>query len=784
MSSETLRYLKYDYQALKESFQQRVRERWPGRWNDFLANSLGNVFLDLVAWGLATLAFLINRVAGEQYIPTMTLRESAIRIGALTGYKLRNPKPATVLCEAVLATPQTSSISIKKGTLVRASNGMPFEVAADYTIAANETSPKQLIAVISPNFSGLNVLNTFLKATQNSTILESQNNGLDLGAYIAQGQTLYPLGSTDGYRIVSVEATGDSLDGARTRLILDRAWTGASGFIEAEVYEQRILLVHGQTVEENYVAPVNTENYTIRLNQTPVIDNTVQVQVNNEFWQAIDSIGLADADHKVFEIKTYVSGFTGIIFGDGFHGARVPSDATVKVTYRIGGGTEGNIELNKINTTITGINDSLENPVPVLLTNKTSVGIGGQDAETVDEARINIPVHARTNNRAVTLEDYSILASRFSHPVFGNVAYARAAISNTHSFLEGNQVRVYAWTSGPTGGLTNLSPALKMALQEYLQAHAIITDYVTILDGTYRPIPVSLRFSVDSGYSILEVNQAMRTTLTSFVNALRPGDSVIYSDLFERLKSVPGVRSLLFATPITNLHPSTSLELFTPPDDNFIYALERRASGNPVVESDGVSASPYTVQLPVFPIQPWSVRLFFGSTELSVLPFFYPDANNQIQVQQARIIGNYLSTAPERPSVLNLLTGQMKLWIRGAPGDLTMKLNTFNGYKSERTTQLHLGYLGDTSQNKRREIRAALQTWSQGLSVGQTIYLKNVSGIPVSQVNITDMLSSFPGVEQVTQVSLVSPGSTLQYLTLADYEVLRLDKIIINNYED
>ena len=94
MANETLRYIKYDYQSQKDALLQRVRDRWPGRWNDFLSNSLGIVFIDIVAWGLATLAFLVNRVAGEQYIPTMTLRESAVRIGGLTGYQLRSALPA------------------------------------------------------------------------------------------------------------------------------------------------------------------------------------------------------------------------------------------------------------------------------------------------------------------------------------------------------------------------------------------------------------------------------------------------------------------------------------------------------------------------------------------------------------------------------------------------------------------------------------------------------------------------------------------------------------------
>ena len=62
MASETLRYIQYDFQSQKDALLKRIRDRWPGRWNDFLANSIGIVIVDIVAWGLATYAFLVNRV--------------------------------------------------------------------------------------------------------------------------------------------------------------------------------------------------------------------------------------------------------------------------------------------------------------------------------------------------------------------------------------------------------------------------------------------------------------------------------------------------------------------------------------------------------------------------------------------------------------------------------------------------------------------------------------------------------------------------------------------------
>jgi hypothetical protein len=131
-TESTLRYVQVDFQAHKDALLQRVRARFPRVWNDFLNNSFGVVLVDIVAWSTATVAFLINRAAGENFISTMTLRESAVNIGSLTGYQLRGPTAASVSCEASISQPlATDTVTIPKGTVIRSTGNtsLPFEVA-------------------------------------------------------------------------------------------------------------------------------------------------------------------------------------------------------------------------------------------------------------------------------------------------------------------------------------------------------------------------------------------------------------------------------------------------------------------------------------------------------------------------------------------------------------------------------------------------------------------------------------------------------------------------------
>lgn len=785
MANETLRYIKYDYQAQKDALLQRIRDRWPGRWNDFLANSLGVVVVDIVAWGLATLAFLVNRVAGEQYIPTMTLRESAVRIGGLTGYQLRSALPATVSCEAILATPQTADVTIFEGTLIRTSdnNALSFEVSRDYTIEAGNTSPKELVATFSPMLSGQNVINTFLQVTNGSAAVDEVDTTIDLTQYVEIGQTLYELNGTTGYVIQSIESAPGGVN-SNSRLVLTSEWTGETGTIQAQIYDQRIQLIQGQTVVDRFVAPMQTASYAVKLSRTPVVDNSVQVSVNGEPWEQVSAVGVQSEFTQAFQVKTFVSGDTAVVFGDGTFGALVPSEAAIEVTYRIGGGVVGNVELNSINTTITGLIQSLSNPVSIQITNQTSTGVGGQEAETLDQARVNIPYYARTNDRAVTLSDYQTIAQQYSDPQFGSVAYARAVVRTENALLEGNIVSVYAWTTGPGGGLVPLTAQLKTAVQSYLQTKSVGTDFVQLLDGTSRPVPMSLRFKVLKGFSIANTKTLVVDTIDAYMVALRPGDPVIYSDMVAQLDAVLGVDNLVMATPITNLYPTNSTELFTVPDDTFIYELDKTASGSPVTDDTGVQVSPYTIQLPLFPLQTWSFKLFIGENETSVLPYIYTGTDDRVQVQQARLIGSDLSSDDDYASVVNLLTGQATLWIKGAPGDLTMQLVTAQGYSAERTVNLYIGYSGDTSQTKRREIRAALQAWGQGLFIGGAIYAQRVEGISASVVSVADMVAAIPGVDSVNRVALDTPANTQDRVTASDIELMRLGQIVLNNSVD
>jgi hypothetical protein len=788
-TNDTLRYIKYDYQSQKDALQQRIRARYPKLWNDFLTGAFGTVVLDIVAWGLATLAFLVNRQAGEQFITTMTLRESAVRLGALTGYQLRGPTAGTVYCEATLQSVQGTPVQITQGTLVRTSdvNSIPFEVSNTYMIEAGQLTPHTVIVKLDPALAGANVLATTCAVTNGSTNIDLADSTIDLTQYVQVGQTFQATDSVPTYTIESIEAAPGAV--SNNRIVITPAWTGADSSVTAEIFDKRIQLVQGQSVTDSFTSPTtDTTSYEVKLSTTPVIDGSVAVSVNGEDWTKVSSLMLSAADDQAYSIRTLAIGSVIITFGDGTFGAKLPTDATVEVSYRTGGGVNGNIDLNTVATSITGIIPSTFSPVTILVTNNTSSGSGGRDAETLEEARSSIPFATRTNDRAVTLEDYQTVAQSFSDPTLGSVSYARAAIRTENSLLEGNIVVIYAWTTSTGGGLVNLTPAMKQSLQTFMQSKAMATDSLQVYDGSSRPVPISLRFKTLTGFTVSAVQNSLEDTLKALIQSLRPGQALIYSDMVRKLDETYGVDSVNMATPISDLSPSNSIELFTVLKSDYTYDLSRTGVGTPVITADEGATSLYIAQLPVSPIQAWSLRLFLGLNELTVVPGATPGF--------AELYGDNLSTSTEDEpdalklvdpessqgfkSTVDLLTGQVRLWLKGAPGDLTMKLNQIGGYSTERTISIYVGYTGDNSQTKRREIRSALRTWADGLPVGGALYGSEVSGIRASKSNATSVVQSITGVTGITRVALETPGNNAVRTLAQDTELLKVSNVVLN----
>ena len=815
-STGGLELLNLDYQTARDSLLQRVQTRWSTSWNDFLANSFGRVLIDLIAYTKVNLSYVYNRLAAENFISTMQLRESAARIGSLVDYRLGNPVPATVLCEAVLGSPATNTVTLFRGTLIKSSdstgNGVTYELQNTYAISAGQTYPQSKVLYIGlSGGSTANTVQSLVAATAGSTFLDVSDPTVDLTTLVSPGQVINqanPAG-TATYVIQSITYSSTSASSAsNNRMIIAPAWSGATGSIEINVYERRVQFVQGQTYTDTFTTASTVTGQTIyTLTESPVIDGSLVVSIDGDLWTETQSIATAGPSDQVFQVKLAPSGSSVIVFGDGAFGALAPANSVISAKYRVGGGTNGNVALGTINTTILG-NDFNGNPVTVNVQNLTSPGEGGQDLETLSQARLNIPASINTNKRAVSISDYATVASKFSDPVLGSVTYARATTLARNANVEGNIIFIYAWTTGPSGTLVSLSSPLKTALKQYLQTYGIGNSEVLIADGTAVPTPVAIRFSLTPGFDITATTSLVQSAIYGYVSSLRPGDPIVFSTLVNSVNSVSGVNSVTVSTPVADVTPSSSTQIFTPP----------AATGTPqsfdlVADDTGQLVG----QSPVFPLQPWSGTFTLGGNPLTLLPSpinghallvgsglssqrYGPLANRPSAVatnantfwydtdggQNYMSNGTVWSVANGVGSGVDLSNGQVRISTTNSYSSASITLTLAQGYTATRSIPVYIGYSGDISATKRSQVRSYLRSWNSGFSVGQSLYstiLLNATGgvqLDASRCNISDVVLSIPGITAVNQVSMSSPGNSATRLDVGPTELIVLGDITIN----
>lgn len=286
-------------------------------------------------------------------------------------------------------------------------------------------------------------------------------------------------------------------------------------------------------------------NQRFALSQQPVLLDTLDVEVDEGagflLWQRRESllynqgpdgrITLSSAVARDYYVQFDENDRAWVVFGDGVYGRRpAPGTNSIRATYRVGGGVAGNVPRGAISVAITRIDpllQSVRNPAPAA---------GGTDHEDLDHAVKFGPLSFRSGQRAVTLSDYTALASQ------------AGGVSKVRAYLRGwNQVELYVAPEGQRAG--PVPEDLRRRLTAYFDDKRVVGTFLRVMDPITVPIAVAMSIVVSSNYRPEQVRQ-------SVINAVRElyayhnvdfGQTLYLSDLYARTDAVPGV----FAVTVT-----------------------------------------------------------------------------------------------------------------------------------------------------------------------------------------------------------------------------------------
>jgi len=238
------------------------------------------------------------------------------------------------------------------------------------------------------------------------------------------------------------------------------------------------------------------QRQTITLTDGPIIEGSIGVSSTENggtYYNEISNLFVASGGSQpVFE-KTYTGGFGAILtFGDGVRG-RLPSPAAnYVVTYRTGGGANGNIARGTINQEITILQGGTT-PLQATIENTTK-GSGGTAAESVAHAKRYAPYFFRTQYRAVTGEDYNALANSFVGT--GGIT-AKAMASLRTNGAAANVIDLFVLSKASENQLERASITMKKELLDYFQNYKMLTDDIVISDGVVRTLDLVCTLYID-----------------------------------------------------------------------------------------------------------------------------------------------------------------------------------------------------------------------------------------------------------------------------------------------
>jgi predicted phage baseplate assembly protein len=313
----------------------------------------------------------------------------------------------------------------------------------------------------------------------------------------------------------------------------------------------RLLAVRINTVPAEQVQTVRNEilggangrrNQKWQLANAPVIAGSLRIEIDegtsDRAWKVVDDLFGAGPAGRELALNR-ASG--EVLAGDGESGAipaanpASPDGNVVALEYRYGGGASGNVQAMEIKNLLT--------PIEGIDSGKTGnlfAASGGLGEELLTEAERRARLSLRARERAVTPEDFELLATQA-----GNVKRAKA-LPLAHPQFPGIQVpgaiTVIVVPNDEHDSKSDAKPAKPIPIEdlvgkaptpsqgllrtvcEYLDARRLLTTELFVVAPRYVPLKVEARVVIEDDADPGEVRQAVESALAQFLHPLKGGD--------------------------------------------------------------------------------------------------------------------------------------------------------------------------------------------------------------------------------------------------------------------
>ncbi len=333
----------------------------------------------------------------------------------------------------------------------------------------------------------------------------------------------------------------EAADPAHTRLVLTAPLAAAYDRASFRVHANVAAASHGESVTEilgsgdpgqpfqRFALKQNPVTHRLAPTETGVA-STLTLRIDGVAWTELPDLHARPSRARVFTTRQLDDGTTIVQLGDGTSGARPgPGRDNILAEYRQGLGEAGNVRADQLTLLLDrplGLKEA-SNPLPAE---------GGDDPETLADARRSAPIHTLTLGRVVSVTDYRDFA----------LGFPGVARADARWIWDGRSRKVVVSVAGDGGkplapdGPT--LPALIAALRDLGDPLAGV-DIVSYQPSHFR---LGLKVAVTPGHVAADVlaslDAALRTTFA--FEARHFAQPVALGEVAAAAHRVPGVTAV------------------------------------------------------------------------------------------------------------------------------------------------------------------------------------------------------------------------------------------------
>jgi len=564
-----------DFGQFRKNLIDFAKTYFPNTYNDFNESSPGMMFIEMASYVGDVLSFYTDTQLRESLLTNAEEKVNLFNLAAVYGYQPKNTCPATTTLDVFQLVPSTGT-----GDNVKPDMSYALRVSAGMTVGSSEfdnvefTTTQAVDFNTSSSFDPMEISVYEIDTTTSKPTFYLLKKRVKASSGTTKSST-FTFGSPRIYDKIKITDTNI----IRVKSIVDsdgNDWTKVPYLAQDTAFEQ----VENNENNSTEFSPYSGNTpFLLQLKRIPRRFTTRFEDNENLVIQFGAGIS-ANADEEIVPNPSNVGSALYSAIGDLDQGIDpsnflytktygvAPSSTTLTVEYVVGNGVIDNVPAKDL-VNITGITSTVGNEAsldPTLLgVVRSSVAvtnpdpaIGGSSKESDEEIRQNAMAYFGAQNRTVTREDY-IMRCYAMPAQFGSIAkaYLVQDYQLENKTVNGqlvpaeipNPLALNLYTLGYDAAkkLTQLNPATKNNLKNYISYYRILTDAINIKDAFIVNIGIDFEIITLPNYNSNEVLLRCVQELKDYfdIDNWKINEPIYLSKLYVLLDGIRGVQTVV-----------------------------------------------------------------------------------------------------------------------------------------------------------------------------------------------------------------------------------------------